>query len=337
MHCQLLIPGLAPYAGRNRNAGDPETPALDKIVARGTRRSTSPVETDGWLLAQFGVQRQQDWPVAPLTLLADGESAGAAYWLRADPLHFQFQQHRIIVGDAAALGIQPEEATALAESLNRHFADDRLVFHAPAPERWYIRLAHTPDLRTVSTTEAAEQGWDAARPMGRDSAAWRRIGNEIQMLLHAHPINAAREARGEPALNNLWLWGGGVLPGGLHRPFQSIAADDPLARGLALASGIPCSAIPENADRWLAAVKPTDTALAVLTGLIDCRRRQDLPGWRAEIARLEQHWFAPLTRALQRGALRQLTLHAPGARALHHLALRRRDGWKRWRRAAPID
>ncbi|HCA27536.1 MAG TPA: phosphoglycerate mutase, partial [Betaproteobacteria bacterium] len=176
-----------------------------------------------------------------------------------------------------------------------------------------------------------------ARPAGQDNAAWRRIGNEIQMLLHAHPVNAAREARGEPVLNNLWLWGGGVLPGGLHRPFQSIAADDPLAHGLALASGVPCGAVPEDAGRWLAAAGPANAALAVLTGLIDCRRQQDLSGWRAEIARLEQHWFAPLTRALQRGALRRLTLHAPGAAAIHHFTLRRRDGWKIGRRAAAID
>ena len=33
---------------------------------------------------------------------------------------------------------------------------------------------------------------------GAEARAWQRWLNEMQMLLHAHPVNAAREARGEP-------------------------------------------------------------------------------------------------------------------------------------------
>ena len=36
--------------------------------------------------------------------------------------------------------------------------------------------------------------------------------NEAQMILHTHPVNAEREARGMPAVNSVWLWGGGTLP-----------------------------------------------------------------------------------------------------------------------------
>jgi len=30
--------------------------------------------------------------------------------------------------------------------------------------------------------------------------------NELQMQLHDHPLNQAREARGELPVNSLWLW-----------------------------------------------------------------------------------------------------------------------------------
>jgi hypothetical protein len=34
----------------------------------------------------------------------------------------------------------------------------------------------------------------------------------VQVILHQHPVNAERRARGLPPVNSLWLWGGGPLP-----------------------------------------------------------------------------------------------------------------------------
>ncbi|HJV96354.1 MAG TPA: hypothetical protein VJ608_09975, partial [Albitalea sp.] len=39
----------------------------------------------------------------------------------------------------------------------------------------------------------------------------RRLQNEVQMLLYTHPINDAREARGELPVNSFWLSGCGRL------------------------------------------------------------------------------------------------------------------------------
>ncbi len=49
-------------------------------------------------------------------------------------------------------------------------------------------------------------------PRGDDALAWHRVMNEAQMIMHAHPVTAAREARGAPPANSIWLWGGGTLP-----------------------------------------------------------------------------------------------------------------------------
>jgi len=76
--------------------------------------------------------------------------------------------------------------------------------------------------------------------------------NEAQMLLHEHPVNAGREARGELALNSIWFWGGGVIDASKARPFSTVVGDDPLTRGLALAAGIPARALPKDAGSMLA-------------------------------------------------------------------------------------
>ena len=51
-------------------------------------------------------------------------------------------------------------------------------------------------------------------PIGRRI---RRLQSEAQLVFHAHPVNEAREARGEPVVNSFWLSGCGRAPGGRRR------------------------------------------------------------------------------------------------------------------------
>lgn len=46
----------------------------------------------------------------------------------------------------------------------------------------------------------------------RGNLAWYRLVNEIQMFLHQHEVNRERVERGQPPINSLWFWGGGVAP-----------------------------------------------------------------------------------------------------------------------------
>jgi hypothetical protein len=37
----------------------------------------------------------------------------------------------------------------------------------------------------------------------------KRLLTEVQMLLHHHPVNLARQEQGLPVINSLWCWAGG--------------------------------------------------------------------------------------------------------------------------------
>jgi len=50
---------------------------------------------------------------------------------------------------------------------------------------------------------------DAWLPRQPEAKRLRRLQNEVQMLLHRHPVNAAREAAGALAVNSFWLSGCG--------------------------------------------------------------------------------------------------------------------------------
>jgi len=77
-----------------------------------------------------------------------------------------------------------------------------------------------------TTPAAAARGArvDEKLPSGPDAMRFHALMNEAQMLLHEHPVNAEREARGEPALNSIWFWGGGVMAAAKARPFSAVVA-----------------------------------------------------------------------------------------------------------------
>src|SRR6266700_4235683 len=217
-----------------------------------------------------------------------------------------------------------------AETLNRHFGH-AMLFYPVRPARWYVRLRETPDMHTTPPSAAREGLIEGNLPSGPDAMRFHALMNEAQMLLHEHPVNAEREARGEPALNSVWFWGGGVIAAAKDRPFSTVFGDDPLARGLALAAGIPARALPKNASAMLAAAGDEGAALVVLDP------PPSAPGHaRERRAALERDWFGPLLAALQSGRIGMLTLSLLGADSLLEIETVRSDLRHFWRLKRPL-
>ena len=163
------------------------------------------------LCEAMGIARQQDWPLAPITLEADGRLAGDTYWLRADPVHLRVMRDRIVLTDNRALNLSPQEATALATAIGQHFGEafNPIPLH---PQRWYVRFPYPPRLTTTPLSVATGRAIDPLLPQGDDALRFRTLLNELQMLLFTHPVNQAREARGGLSVNSLWLWGAAPNP-----------------------------------------------------------------------------------------------------------------------------
>src|SRR3977135_1670535 len=102
-------------------------------------------------------------------------------------------------------------------------------------------------MHTTPADAARGAAIDEKLPAGPDAMRFNALMNEAQMLLHEHPVNPERAPRGELAVNSIWFWGGGVIDAGRARSFSTVFSDDPLARGLALAAGIPALALPKDA------------------------------------------------------------------------------------------
>jgi len=236
---------------------------------------------------------------APLAALGAGLDPGAAYVLRADPVSLVAGRTDVMLAGRID-DLDASEAAALIATLNVHFERDRLVFHAPRPEAWFVTIDETPELSTTPLS-AVRGSLHPHLPAGNDAAKWRRWLSEMQMLLHEHPANDAREARGRLPVTGIWISDGGRLANiGSVAPaavFATAGRAGDVARGLARLAGIAAQEPPAD----FASLPMQGNAVVALA-----------PADGATLPALDRHWIDPAVIALERGALSSLRLLADG-------------------------
>jgi len=246
-----------------------------------------------WLASRFHLSSPV--PVAPIALAAESVGPTAGAWLRADPVHVRIGQTSAVLERGSRLGISADEAGALAAMLSAHFREDGLAFIAASPDRWYVSVPAGELPETPASADAMDPRALGALPISRGRINWRSTLTEAQMLLSSDSVNAAREARGAPAINSLWLWGGGEWPVKAASPYAAIYADDVFARGLGMASGARLHGVPGSIGEVEAG---TAASLVVLESL-----------WSNVI--LERDWFEPLRGIFKRLEPVRLVLGGP--------------------------
>jgi hypothetical protein len=335
MQCTLLIPRLFWPRETAEAAGHGlQLPALSTLLARAELERFPPISAEAWLCQAFEVERQHDWPIAPLTLALDGGEPDGAYWLRADPVHIKVSREGLHLVDSGLFDVSADEAEGFTGALNVQFAEAGLSFRAPHPKRWYVRCAQPPAIATHAVSEVAGRDVQDHLPGGEQALDWHRTFNEAQMLLHAHPANEAREDRGEPPVNSLWFWGGGTTPAVPGRHFATVSSDDVAATALAAAADVPVRALHPDGNTFLACASTTGSALphlALLPQLASAVAYEDAGAWRERIERLEAEWFAPLAAALRSGRLTQIDIVALGAAHCCRFRITRPALFKFWR------
>ncbi|MGE0875228.1 MAG: hypothetical protein AB7O31_11230 [Burkholderiales bacterium] len=328
MHVELFVPALLARPGAGQRL-----PALELLLARARRRSGESMTLEARLLDAFGAA-PDTLPAGALTVAAEGGDPGDSLWLRADPVHLAQQREVLVVMPPPAIRVARDEADAMVQALNSHFGTE-LELHAAHPERWCAKLAAPAALQALTPMQAAGRKLDAVLP-GGDARRWHALMNEAQMLLHAHPANTAREARGEHTVNSLWFWGLGAAPAKLRDYWHSVSADDAIARGLGRLSGARVRALPAGADVLLAGLPDGGRHIVVLDALRSADALGDAGGWSAALAALEARWIAPLVQALRADRIGMITLHVPDADESRSHELVRGDLRRFWRRPRPL-
>lgn len=225
---------------RRRLSGNP-SPPLARALGRAVRLDAANGE-QAQLQRCFTVE-PTGWPIAALQRQAEANDAGSYAWLRADPVHLRAEMSGARLLAWGNLGVQGDEADAFIDALAPMLAQEGIDIGRTAPEHWYLRLPDglaAPD--AVAPADALGDDLLPHLPAGEVGRSWRRLQSELQVLLHQHPLNAARIARGQPAINSLWFWGGGRLPKRVSSPAASFQSDEPTLSALAGAAGMPAVA-----------------------------------------------------------------------------------------------
>lgn len=218
--------------------GLPADSALSGLLAMADiSRQEKPLEA--LLAEQFGLAAQPDYPLAAIAAAADGLDVGSAYWLRADPVHMLLQRDSFSLGEPIPLQVDRAQAEMMIADLNRHFQHENMQFMLGNSGAWYLRLNKTPLIQTTLPAVALDRNIYQFMPSGADASKWLAYMNEIQMLLHEHTVNHARELAQLPAVNSVWFSGGGVMPAQSQTPnsTKQVVAASPLYQGLADFSG----------------------------------------------------------------------------------------------------
>lgn len=251
------------------------------------------------------------WPVAAVTRQRDVGDAAGAVWLRADPAWVRpdINGARLFAyGDA--LQLDDGDVAELLRPLKPLFGDAGMPIDAPAPGRWYLRLPSGTPVPAFTPPEDA-LGSDLLDHLGEGPEArrWLALLNEAQIVLHTHPRNQARAARGLPPVNSLWFWGGGRLPERITTTAARVLTRDDGLAAMAAAGGATI-ATPGRFDG------------ADADAVVDLRSTRDL-------REVTQDWLWPALEALRAGRLGSLTLDlADGQR----FVLRRSQRLRLWRR-----
>lgn len=330
MPLDLLVPDLLPPPDAPAAMRAARLPALEKWLGRADLVQSTAVGADRCLAELHALDSPA--PIAAISLAGDDAPREGA-WLRADPVHLRIEGDSVVVHDASVLNLHLEEARALAAALQGHFAQDRLRFHAPAADRWYVEVPEGELPGTVPLEDVRGRDAFGRLPEGRGRINWRSAITEAQMVLAAHEVNAHREAAGVPPVNSVWFWGEGRTPVQIERPYALVLASGAFARGLARLSGAELQA-PPAAIGDVDLVAHDQRVLVVLDDLAAPLHRVDLEDWNRAADRLDEHWFRGLGAAIQRFGAVRLILPRAADTLVAHLGAAARHRWLR--RSRPL-
>ena len=287
----LILPGLCGPIPAVDGLEASAAPLLELLQPL-RKRKIAATDEAGLLADLFGLTLDAPFPYAALASLSFGLDPGDSCWLHADPVNLQADMQRAVLSDAQTLRIRDDEAEQLVEQINSHFAEDGLGVTLADANNWFLRLDHC-DLQTTPLKQAVGRNINPLLPTGEDANAWKRILNEVQMLMHMSAVNQQREQRGLPAINSLWFWGEGRLPQPGHCDLSHVYADDAVTTGLARLGHITHS--PLTGPLVLAdAMKHDGHSLVSLQQLGGPVSYGDATAWLESMRALVEDWLQPL-------------------------------------------
>ncbi|AFJ03761.1 Regulatory protein, RpfE type [Methylophaga frappieri] len=124
----------------------------------------------------------------------------------ADPCYLHADRDRLLMfrQTIQLTQLEMQAIQAALSPLLTGYASSWLTFDS---RHWGLRLNAKPDMQCYSPEKLEGKPITDALPQGKDAGKWRRLMNEMQMVLAQHPVNIEREAAGLLPINAVWFSG----------------------------------------------------------------------------------------------------------------------------------
>ncbi|PUE53230.1 hypothetical protein [Limnohabitans parvus] len=128
------------------------------------------------------------------------------------PCHWQIGMDQVVMLDPASLSLSDEESQQLLQAMQPFLQEDGLQVTWHSALKWHVQGSMLADLSCACLDRVIGQNVKDWMPTGTAERPLQRLQSEMQMLLYNHPVNNARDARRQIAVNSFWLHGAGTLP-----------------------------------------------------------------------------------------------------------------------------
>src|SRR5215831_18591716 len=323
----IVIPDL--YLPRELRGASGDGTTFDDLagiesVARFGARTRLVHGWRAWLLGHIGRADLESMAPACIAAAALDPAPAAApasplppavtRWI-ATAVHLHAGLTRVHLDQRGLLRLTPAEQAILAADFARTFGSSSHIL-APLPSGEF--LLSTPGLPPLATQEPARAACgelDQLMPTGTAATPLRRLLAEIEMWLHALPLNEARRSRGEAPITALWPWG---AAGRIVRPeprppsrLPTAFGRDAWLQGLWRLNGADCRTPPEHLEEVLASGAPA----AVLVVDVGGQLRGDAATVAGALRRVDERFVSPALQALRQRTLEGVTLIVNDTRA----------------------
>ncbi|WP_229412945.1 hypothetical protein [Massilia sp. WG5] len=302
-----------------------EAPALAALLSRTSSAARHPLAPTArvlphelWIARTLGLANGVAPGLAASCMRGYGLDPGDGTWFVVNPAHIQIAHSHLMMGDPRQLDLREDEGRQLFDSARACCEEAGHALLYGAPDTWFLRADDWDGIHTASPDAAIGMNLTDWVPTGPQARAFRKLQNEVQVSWYTHPVNAARESRGQAPVNAIWPWGAASVAAEHAQKLVARAAGKlgpaPALSTYATPGWLTALAdqrldgLSGIADKLLAAGAAANGRLLVCGNVTAAALAADWHAWLQEMHALEQVLFAPLLAALKAGRIKSLRL-----------------------------
>ena len=331
----FIVPGLldpVPYLEQLPAQELPKLPLFNKILSRGQwtvppHENTHPYGFYSTIISELTqTEINSTLPLASLLCLAENQSIEEPrlkqkWIMRVDPCVMLPDRDQLLLGKIYLNNIEQGEADQLVQEINAFYKtiedDIHWQLYALAPEHWYLVCEQPIKLDTFPPEKVLNKPLKQFLPAGKDSAYWRNLLNEFQMILHQSPVNQQRMQQGKAALNSVWFWGNGPIElaeNNMELNNTQLYSDLDFVKGLAKHYKTESAPIPEQLKSL--AFTEQNRHIFIIRDFMDDIEQRDLFQWLERLKMFESHFLEDIVESLRNKTIDECELVSPTGRRL---------------------